>query len=86
MQHFCVGENTKSILIKNGQKVLKMANNSIKLANFLKKMNKKKHLCALFDLDGVIVDNKKFLLPRIIFAIKEKNVNFLNMIYPILDN
>ena len=40
MQHFCVGENTKSILIKNGQKVLKMSNNSIKLANFLKKMNK----------------------------------------------
>ena len=39
--YYCVGENTKYLLTKNGQKVLKMANNSIKLANFIKKNNKK---------------------------------------------
>ena len=39
--YYCVGENTKCLLIKNGQKVLKMANNSVKLANFIKKNNKK---------------------------------------------
>ena len=39
--YYCVGENTENLLTKNGQKVLKMANNSIKLANFIKKNNKK---------------------------------------------
>jgi len=39
--YYCVGENTEHLLTKNGQKVLKMANNSIKLANFIKKNNKK---------------------------------------------
>ena len=39
--YYCVGENTEYLLNKKGQKVLKTANNSIKLANFIKK-NKKK--------------------------------------------
>ena len=34
---FCVGEKTKSLLIKNGQKVIKMSHNSLKLAHFLAK-------------------------------------------------
>ena len=37
MPHFCVGEKTKLALIKNGQKVIKMFNNSLKLASFLTK-------------------------------------------------
>ena len=36
MPHYCVGEKTKSVLVKNDQKVIKMSNNSLKLANFLK--------------------------------------------------
>ena len=39
--YYCVGENTEYMLNKNGQKVSKMANNSIKLANFIKKNHKK---------------------------------------------
>ena len=39
--YYCVGENTEYLLTKNGQKVSKMANNSIKLANFIKKNHKK---------------------------------------------
>ena len=35
MPHYCVGEKTKLALIKNGQKVIKMSNNSLKLAIFL---------------------------------------------------
>ena len=34
---YCVGENTKSILSKNGQKVAKNMKNSSKLANFISK-------------------------------------------------
>ena len=37
MPHFCVGEKTKLALVKNGQKVIKMFNNSLKLASFLTK-------------------------------------------------
>lgn len=35
MPHYCVGEKTKLALVKNGQKVIKMCDNSIKLANFI---------------------------------------------------
>lgn len=56
----------------------------IKIIDYLKKMNKKNNFkytnLILFNHDSIFRD-KKFLLPRIIFAIKEKNVNFLNMIY-----
>ena len=37
---YCVGENTKSILSKNGQKVEKSFKNSSKLANFISKKAK----------------------------------------------
>ena len=37
---YCVGENTKSILSKNGQKVEKTLKNSSKLANFISKKAK----------------------------------------------
>ena len=37
---YCVGENTKSLLLKNGQKVIKMTKNSSKLADFIKKTAK----------------------------------------------
>ena len=37
---FCVGENTKKLLIKNGQKVIKMAKNLKKLMFFIKKTQK----------------------------------------------
>jgi uroporphyrinogen-III synthase len=37
---YCVGENTKSILSKNGQKVAKKMKNSSKLANFISKKAK----------------------------------------------
>ena len=35
MPHYCVGEKTKLALAKNGQKVIKMCDNSVKLANFI---------------------------------------------------
>jgi len=38
---FCVGEKTKALLLKNEQKVVKMANNAIELANFIVKNYKK---------------------------------------------
>ena len=40
MPHYCVGENTKSLLLKNGQKIIKSAKNSLELAFFIKKMAK----------------------------------------------
>ena len=41
MPHYCVGKKTKLSLLKNNQKVTKMSNNSIKLANFLIKSHKR---------------------------------------------
>jgi len=56
----------------------------IKIMDYLKKINKKNNFkysnLILFNHDSIF-RNKKFLLPRIILAIREKNVNFLNMIY-----
>jgi|TARA_B100001996_G_scaffold270607_2_gene211717 uroporphyrinogen-III synthase len=43
MPHYCVGENTKSLLLKNGQKVIKTAINSYKLALFIQKNAKNEH-------------------------------------------
>lgn len=37
---YCVGKNTKALLIKNGQKVSKMSQNSSNLANFISKTAK----------------------------------------------
>ena len=37
---FCVGEKTASLLVENGQKVTKIAQNSSKLADFIKKQRK----------------------------------------------
>lgn len=39
-QCFCVGEKTESLLIKNGQKVIKKAQNSSELAHFITKTHK----------------------------------------------
>ena len=37
---FCVGKKTKALLTENGQKVVKMANKSSELADFISKNNK----------------------------------------------
>jgi len=42
-KYFCVGEKTKSLFEENGQKVIKMAQNSDKLVYFLKKTLKNEH-------------------------------------------
>jgi uroporphyrinogen-III synthase len=39
-KYYCVGEKTKSLIEKNGQKVIKMTQNSAELVHFLKKMYK----------------------------------------------
>jgi len=43
MPHYCVGQNTKELLLKNGQKVIKNAKNSNKLAIFIQKNAKTEH-------------------------------------------
>ena len=40
MPHYCVGEKAKSLLLKNGQKIIKMTKNSLELANYIKKKAK----------------------------------------------
>tara|TARA_B100001093_G_scaffold88204_1_gene80210 strand:- start:155 stop:823 length:669 start_codon:yes stop_codon:yes gene_type:complete len=54
--HYCVGEKTKSALVKNGQKVIKMSNNSLKLANYL--INNHKNEKYVFCRGSII--NKDF--------------------------
>lgn len=44
---FCVGEKTKLLLEKNGQKVIKMAKNASILADFLEKRTKNRHFLFL---------------------------------------
>ncbi len=57
---FCVGEKTKSLLIKNGQKVVKMSQNSLELAHFIVKNYK--NASFLFCCGNL----KKEDLPRIL--------------------
>ena len=56
----------------------------IKIYNYLKKLNFKNNFrytnLILFNHDSAL-RNKKFLLPRIVLAIKKKNEDFLNKIY-----
>ena len=56
----------------------------IKIYNYLKKLNFKNNFrytnLILFNHDSAL-RNKKFLLPRIVSAIKKKNEDFLNKIY-----
>lgn len=39
-KYFCVGEKTKTLLVENGQKVIKMTQESVELAHFLVKNHK----------------------------------------------
>ena len=53
---FCVGEKTKSLLEKNGQKVIKMMENASELANFIKKTHKNDtfhFICGNFRRDEI---------------------------------
>ena len=68
MPHYCVGEKTKLALIKNGQKVIKMSNNSLKLAIFL--TNNRKNEKYVFCRGSII--NKDF---SDFFYTNEMNLN-----------
>lgn len=68
MPHYCVGEKTKLALIKNGQKVIKMSNNSLKLAVFL--TNNRKNEKYVFCRGSII--NKDF---SDFFYTNEMNLN-----------
>jgi len=63
-KYYCVGEKTKSILEENGQKVIKMAQNSAKLVDFFKKTLKNEHFsffCGKLrrpEIEGFFKDNQ----------------------------
>ncbi len=75
---FCVGKKTKSLLIKNGQKVVKMANKSSELANFISKNNKNDQFsffCAAErtpDLERILSTNDIKITPIILYNTQPK--------------
>ena len=70
---FCVGEKTKSLLSKNGQKAIKMSQNSLKLARFLAK-NYKNESFSFFcgdlrrpEIESVFLDHQMQIQPHEIY-------------------
>ncbi|MDC1534699.1 uroporphyrinogen-III synthase [Flavobacteriaceae bacterium] len=64
---YCVGEKTKSLLLKNGQKVVKCEENALKLANFIVKSSKNDNFSFFCG------NMKRDELPRIL---KKNNIKF----------
>ena len=75
---FCVGKKTKALLIKNGQKVFKMAKKSLELANFILKNNKNDQFtffCAaerITDLERILSISNIKITPIILYKTQPK--------------
>lgn len=70
---FCVGKKTKALLVENGKKVIKIANKSSELADFISKNNKNDQFSffcnggRLLDLERILSTNDIKITPIILY-------------------
>jgi len=79
---FCVGEKTKLLLEKNGQKVIKMSQNVADLAHFIVKYHKNKSflfLCGNIrndDLPNILTKNKRYFKEIVVYDTELNSQHF----------